>query len=175
TRWRCSCPTCAASSSPKARHGCCTRSGGPATSFVPRLLDAIARASRRASASFDRLPIRVRLAAASALLTFVILCAFALTVGWITVHRGRADFNRQVTDTANALPSRLDIRVSSLSPYEGVAVEPPLSDFAPRTDHAVIKIYTLDGTAVEQTPGSAPALGTPEARAQTVNGSPVLS
>src|SRR5437660_1160330 len=50
TRSRSSSPTCAASSSPKASRGCCTRSGGRATSFVPRLLGAVARAARRASA-----------------------------------------------------------------------------------------------------------------------------
>jgi hypothetical protein len=37
------------------------------------------------SAAFDRLPIRTRLAGVSALLTFVILCAFALIVGSLTV------------------------------------------------------------------------------------------
>ncbi len=60
----------------------------------------------RLSASFDRLPIRVRLAGVSALLTFVILCAFAVAVGSLTVHRIRSDFNRQVLDTANAAALR---------------------------------------------------------------------
>ena len=41
----------------------------------------------RVSQSFDRLPIRARLAAVSALLTFVILCAFAVAIGSFTVHR----------------------------------------------------------------------------------------
>ena len=48
------------------------------------------------SATFDRLPIRTRLALASALLTFVILCGFALVVGSLTVHRIRSDFNSEV-------------------------------------------------------------------------------
>jgi len=38
------------------------------------------RAARRISASFERLPIRVRLAGVSALLTFVILCAFGYRI-----------------------------------------------------------------------------------------------
>jgi len=117
----------------------------------------------------------VRLAATSALLTFVILCAFALAVGWITVHRIRADFNRQVTDTANGLPSRLDIKLSASTVYEGVVVEPPLTDFVPPTDHAVIRIFTLGGSAVEQAPANAPSLGFPEPGTRTIHGYRVLS
>ena len=57
-------------------------------------------------ATFDRLPIRVRLAGVSALLTFVILCGFAVAVGSLTVHRIRSDFNRQVAETAVAAAHR---------------------------------------------------------------------
>jgi len=117
----------------------------------------------------------VRLAATSALLTFVILCGFALAVGWITVHRIRADFNRQVTETADELPSRLDIKVSSPSLSEGVMVQPPLTDFLPPNQHAAIRIFTLGGAALEQAPSNAPSLGLPEARPRTVNGYRVLS
>ena len=107
---RCSSPTCVASSRRRETRACCTRSGEPATSSVrERGLAALQRAVLRLSASFDRLPIRVRLAGVSALLTFVILCAFAVAVGSLTVHRIRADFNRQVLDTANQLPSQLRI------------------------------------------------------------------
>jgi HAMP domain-containing protein len=89
--------------------------GEPATSFAPRLaglslkparnlLGAPRRAVERLSASFDRLPIRVRLAGVSALLTFVILCGFAVAIGSLTVHRIRSDFNREVaTPPAAAL------------------------------------------------------------------------
>ncbi len=41
---------------------------------------------RTVSVAFDRLPIRTRLAVVSALLTFAILCGFALVVGSLTVH-----------------------------------------------------------------------------------------
>ena len=141
-----------------------------------RPLDAIARAARRISASFDRLPIRVRLAGVSALLTFVILCAFALAIGWITVHRVRADFNRQVIDAANRLPSRLDIKESSSSLFEGLEIQPPLADFVSPNEHAIIRVFTLGGTAIAQTPAAAaPPLGALETRPQTVNGYRVLS
>ena len=141
---------------------------------MPRLLDAIARASRRASASFDRLPIRVRLAATSALLTFVILCAFALAVGWITVHRVRADFNRQVVDTADQLRSQLHISIGATL-RQGVMIQPPLADFASPADHAVIRIFTLGGRVIAQEPARAPSLGEPRAFAQTVHGYRVVS
>ena len=71
------------------------------------------RAVERLNATFDRLPIRVRLAGVSALLTFVILCGFAVAVGSLTVRRIRSDFNREVADTARQLPSQLSIKVNA--------------------------------------------------------------
>jgi hypothetical protein len=56
----------------------------------------------------------VRLAGVSALLTFVILCAFALAVGSLTVERIRSDFNRQVLSTAEELPSQMAIGVAPI-------------------------------------------------------------
>jgi two-component system, OmpR family, sensor kinase len=116
----------------------------------------------------------VRLAGVSALLTFVILCGFAVAIGWITVHRIRADFNRQVADTANQLPSQLKIRVD---PYnrQRLTIEPPLADLASPANHAVIKILTLGGFVVAQEPKTAPSLGTPSVQPKTARGYRVLS
>jgi two-component system, OmpR family, sensor kinase len=125
--------------------------------------------SGRFSASFDRLPIRVRLAGVSALLTFVILCAFALAIGSLTVERIRADFNRQVLDTAEQLPSQLRISVNPLR------ISTPLEDFASKADHAEIRILTLGGTVIAREPGGAPALGAPQQQPHTVNGYRVLT
>jgi signal transduction histidine kinase len=116
----------------------------------------------------------VRLAGVSALLTFVILCGFAIAIGSLTVHRIRADFNRQVQDTAEQLPSQLDIRVNPLT-FQIVAIQPPLADFASQPDHAVIKILTLGGVVVAQEPKTAPALGPPQPQARTVHGYRVIS
>jgi two-component system, OmpR family, sensor kinase len=127
----------------------------------------------RLSSSFDRLPIRVRLAGVSALLTFVILCVFAIAIGSLTVHRIRADFNREVQDTAEQLPSQLNIRVNAA--FQIVAIQPPLSDFASRPDHAAIKIFTLGGASVAEEPKNVPSLGPPESGAITVHGYRVLS
>jgi two-component system, OmpR family, sensor kinase len=140
-----------------------------ATSFAPRLSAAVRQASARLSASFDRLPIRTRLAGVSALLTFVILCAFAVAIGSLTVHRIRADFNRQVQTTAIQLPSVLRI---NWVPFK---VEPDLGDFASTANHAVIKILTLDGRVVAQSPSKAPPLGEPLSEERTVNGYRVIS
>src|SRR6204780_2486174 len=143
TRSRCSSRTCAASPRPTASRACCTRSGEPATSSELRdsrpLGIAWGAGSSRLSASFDRLPIRVRLAGVSALLTFVILCAFAVAIGSLTVHRIRNDFNQQVQADATQLPSELTI---SVSPF---GITPPLADFANSENHAVIKILSLAG------------------------------
>jgi two-component system OmpR family sensor kinase len=135
----------------------------------------VPRAFSRASASFDRLPIRVRLAGVSALLTFVILCAFAVAMGSFTVHRIRADFNRQVTDTANQLPTQLNIKVAPASARNAVTISPPLSAYAAPADHAVVRVFTLGGRIVAQEPANAPSLGTPSAAPKTVHGYRVVS
>jgi two-component system, OmpR family, sensor kinase len=143
---------------------------------VPRLLDATARAARRLSASFDRLPIRLRLAAVSALLTFVILCAFALAVGWITVHRIRNDFNRQVANKAEYLSSQLRL-TANLGRI--VQIEPPLVDFASPAEHVVIRIFAQVGdvtssTPLAQYPARAPSLGEPSLHTRTFRGYRVI-
>jgi len=153
---------------------CCTRSGEPATSYVPSVPPGVRRTSGRISASFDRLPIRARLAGVSALLTFVILCVFAVAIGSLTVHRIRNDFNRQVTDAADQLPSQLNIAVTPPD-FGHVQVQPPLSDFAAPADHAIIRILTLGGTVVAAEPAKAPSLGVPQAQATTVKGYRVVS
>jgi two-component system, OmpR family, sensor kinase len=104
----------------------------------------------------------------------VILCAFAVAIGSFTVHRIRADFNRQVADTAIQLASQLKIRV--IKPGSGrVAIEPPLAAFASPADHAVVRILTLGGSVLTQEPKTAPSLGNPEVQPRTVHGYRVLS
>jgi signal transduction histidine kinase len=135
----------------------------------------VGRAVARVSQGFDRLPIRVRLAGVSALLTFVILCAFAIAIGSFTVHRIRSDFNRDVQETAEQLPSQLNIKVEPAGFHRVDGIDPPLADFAAPADHAIIRIFTLGGTVVAQEPHAAPALGTPELAPKTVNGYRVVS
>jgi two-component system OmpR family sensor kinase len=123
----------------------------------------------RLSASLDRLPIRVRLAGVSALLTFVILCAFAVAIGSLTVHRIRADFNRQVSEYGEQLQhSQLRLRV------DPTAIEPPLADIV-SADHSIIKIFNAEGKLAAQAPANAPSLGVPQKQARTVRGYRVVS
>jgi len=119
------------------------------------------------SASFDRLPIRVRLAGVSALLTFVILCAFALAIGSLTVQRIRSDFNREVQSTAYQLPYQLRF---TIYPFQ---IKTPLSEFT--ENHAVVKILSLGGALVAQSPKNAPSFGTPAPTPATIHGYRVIS
>ncbi|HEY4918161.1 MAG TPA: HAMP domain-containing sensor histidine kinase [Solirubrobacteraceae bacterium] len=111
----------------------------------------------------------MRLAGVSALLTFVILCAFALAIGSLTVDRIRSDFNREVLETAEGLPSQLRISVDPLR------IASPLEDFASHSDHAEIRILSKGGNLLAQEPANAPSLGPAESRPVTVNGYRVLS
>ena len=111
----------------------------------------------------------MRLAGVSALLTFVILCGFAVAIGSLTVHKIRTDFNRQVAEAAKALPSEMTIT------FQPFRINPPLSDLALPSDHAVIKVLTPAGEVIDQQPSNAPSFGTPSAEAQTVNGYRVVS
>jgi two-component system, OmpR family, sensor kinase len=122
----------------------------------------------------------VRLAGVSALLTFIILCAFAVAIGSLTVHRLRSDFNRQVLDAANQLPSALSIKVASVGVgpsgyYRFVDIQPPLSDFATPTNHSVIRILTLGGSVVATEPANAPSLGPIVSGPITINNYRVVS
>ncbi|HEY5044535.1 MAG TPA: HAMP domain-containing sensor histidine kinase [Solirubrobacteraceae bacterium] len=138
-----------------------------------KLLGAPRRAVERLTATFDRLPIRVRLAGVSALLTFVILFAFAVAVGSLTVRRIRSDFNRQVADTAQQLPSHLSIKVNPVT-FQIVGIEPPLEDLVSSQHTETIRILTLGGTVIAAT-GKAPALGGASLQPRIVNGYRVLS
>jgi len=134
---------------------------------------SIRRIAERLTATFDRLPIRVRLAGVSALLTFVILCGFAVAVGSLTVRRIRSDFNQQVADTASQLPSQLSIKVNP-NTFQIVGIEPPLADLAGPAHSAVIRILTLGGAVIAET-YKAPSLGPASLQPKNVDGYRVLS
>jgi signal transduction histidine kinase len=133
------------------------------------------RGLARTSAAFDRLPIRTRLASVSALLTFVILCAFAVAIGSFTVHRIRSDFNRQVGDTIGQLATQLNITVTQNGQRRAVTISPPLAAYAAPADHAILRIFTLGGTTIAKEPSSAVSLGSPSSQPKTVHGYRVIS
>ena len=107
----------------------------------------------RRPTAFDRLPIRLRLATVSALLTFVILLAFAVAIGSLTVHRVRSDFNREVAESAKAIPH--EITRVTIDPF---GVSPSLQVLTPAGDQAVIRIYDEAGDLLRSYPEHGPDL-----------------
>jgi two-component system OmpR family sensor kinase len=108
------------------------------------------------SVAFDGLPIRTRLAAVSALLTFTILCGFALVVGSLTVHRIRSNFNREVAVAGDNLAALLRVQVtgSYIEGFKLTVVSPPnLSSYA-RSEDAVVRILNDAGETLYSTPGA---------------------
>ena len=113
------------------------------------------------SAAFDRLPIRTRLAGVSALLTFTILCAFAVVVGSLTVHRIRANFDREVAVAGDNLAGLLQVEVtgSYIEGFKLKIVNPPdLNKFAGSED-AAVRILSDAGNVLASTRGAPSALG----------------
>jgi two-component system, OmpR family, sensor kinase len=100
--------------------------------------------------------IRWRLAGTSALLTFVILCAFAVAVGTLTERKIRSDFNHQISAFASTLQNQLG-RIQ-ITPGHTIA-RPSLTGI-PTPEHSVIRIVTADGLPLASTP-HAPDLGQP--------------
>jgi signal transduction histidine kinase len=109
----------------------------------------------------------VRLAGVSALLTFVILCAFAVAIGSLTVHRIRSDFNRQVSESARELPNQLRIAIDPLR------IQTPLTDFT--SNGAVVKVMSLGENLIAEQPSTAPHFGPPTKSAKVVHGYRVIS
>jgi two-component system, OmpR family, sensor kinase len=128
---------------------------------LPRVARAWAtRQLTRISGVFDRLPIRWRLAGVSALLTFTILCAFALVVGSLTVHRIRANFDREVAVSGDNLAGLLHPEVTGTY-IEGFKLRlssPTDLNRLAESNDAVIRIMSESGKLLEST-SHAPELG----------------
>ncbi|HEX3692084.1 MAG TPA: HAMP domain-containing sensor histidine kinase [Solirubrobacteraceae bacterium] len=128
---------------------------------LPRVMRGwFARRLDRVSVAFDRLPIRTRLAAVSALLTFTILCAFALVVGSLSVHRIRANFNREVAVAGDNVAELLGPKVTG-NYIEGFKLEilnPSELNRVSEDGDAVVRIMTESGTLLDAT-NRAPNLG----------------
>jgi two-component system OmpR family sensor kinase len=112
-------------------------------------------------------------------LTFVILCAFALVVGGLTVRRIRTDFqanfDRQVEQTAQQLSTELNVYINPTT-FRIAGIKPPLDELPGLPAHSVIKIYTLGGELIAQTPThGAPSLGPLHEGAGSYHGYRVVS
>jgi two-component system OmpR family sensor kinase len=124
-------------------------------------VSSIRSAARATFSAFRRAPIRWRLAVSSALLTLVILCAFATAIGVLTSGQIRDDFNRQVASAADDLEVRLRVEPD-------LDTRPTLNAYAGSTS-ASVQLVEVDGDVVKKTPDWAPALGPPERSAERKN------
>jgi signal transduction histidine kinase len=103
----------------------------------------------------------------------VILCAFAVAIGSLTVHRIRADFNRQVAQRAEQLHSQLRININPLTHV--ATPNPPLAAFASSNEDAVVRVFASGGAVIDQEPAKAPWFGQPQRAVQTIRGYRVVS
>ena len=105
----------------------------------------------------------------------MILLAFAVAIGSLTVNRLRTDFNREVGEAARAIPNELH---ATLHPFE---LNTRLQFLATPGDHAVIRLLSLSGAVVRQFPANAPNFPVPPPRltaassVQTVDGYRVVT
>ncbi|MBJ7329498.1 MAG: HAMP domain-containing histidine kinase [Solirubrobacteraceae bacterium] len=125
-------------------------------------VSSIRSAARATFSAPRRWPIRWRLAGGSALLTFVILCAFAVAVGTLTTQRIRNDFDRQVEDAADNLqaiaqPVIVFDQIRQEWVYKGIKVN--LNTYG-RAQNAVIRVLDGSGSQLGASVG-APDLGIP--------------
>lgn len=112
----------------------------------------------------SRLPIRWRLAATSAALTFLILAVFAIVIGLFTARQVREDFDDELSATVADLQNRVGVREFS----DGVhlAVRPDVIQAAAAGD-AELRIVTPSGRTLVRTRG-AKDMGSPVLSLQDV-------
>jgi two-component system OmpR family sensor kinase len=119
------------------------------------------------SSALRRIPIRWRLAGTSALLTLVILCAFAIAVGELTTRRIRSDFDNQAAAAVSYVRDRIHVRQDGNGIPSVYASAPP--EALAGTRDAVIRVLGPDGTVLLHTPLN-PNLGLPASDSATVAG-----
>jgi two-component system, OmpR family, sensor kinase len=135
---------------------------------VASLGSSIRSAARATFSAYRRVPVRWRLAGGSAVLTLVILCGFAVVVGWLTIDRIRADFDEQTRLAANDLADRLQYKID---PRTGrpACVGPDLGTYA-GAENAVIRVIRGNGQVLCEYPRHAPDLGIPTQQTENVVG-----
>jgi signal transduction histidine kinase len=97
----------------------------------------------------------MRLALVSALLTFVILCVFAIVIGSLTISRVREDFNHRVVSDAERLANGVTWKLSPQGHLDLV----PLDGLVKISETSAIRIFALSGSLVGEYPSQVPSLG----------------
>ncbi len=110
--------------------------------------------------SFQRWPIRWKLAIVSASLTFVILLIFGGIVGEVATTRIRSDFNRELEEAATRLVSRTRIVER---PFTEPTVYSPNLVAASLPNGATAKVINSEGAVLDEAPVHSPDLGPPSA------------
>src|SRR5829696_4916385 len=105
---------------------------------------------------FDMLPIRWRLAVTSAILTFAILLAFALVIGFFTARQMRTNFDQDIQHAADELQDGVQVQRVLGGDYH-IAGQPEIIRLASAGD-VVVRILSANGSKLTGTPG-APDLG----------------
>ncbi|HWM63010.1 MAG TPA: HAMP domain-containing sensor histidine kinase [Solirubrobacterales bacterium] len=111
-------------------------------------------------------PVRWRLAATSAGLTFVILLIFGAVIGGVATERIRSDFEREVDVAAQTLAAELRIVNTPTGSY--LIRGPGLDDFALPND-ATVRVFGASGALLTQNTGAAD-LGPPDPGQGRVSG-----
>ncbi len=104
-------------------------------------------AARGTFSAYRRLPIRWRLAGGSAVLTFVILAAFAAIVDVKTTTYVRGQFDNEVVTSANALRPKLKLTLDPSSRSVDCTTSSALGDYA-SADGAEIRIFDVSTGAL---------------------------
>ena len=108
--------------------------------------------------SFQRWPIRWKLAIVSASLTFVILLIFGAIVGEVATSRIRSDFNRDLEEAATRLVSRTRIVER---PFREPAVYSPNLEAVSLPTGATARVINAEGTVLDEAPKHHADLGPP--------------
>jgi signal transduction histidine kinase len=98
---------------------------------------------------FQRLPVRWRLTAVSASLTFAILLIFGAVVGQLATQRIRNDFNRDLENSATRLVARTRIVERPFSEPE--VFSPDLADVS-LPNGATARVVRIDGQVLDEAP-----------------------
>jgi two-component system, OmpR family, sensor kinase len=116
---------------------------------------------------FQRIPVRWRIAAICAALTFLILVCFALVLGNLVGNRIRSDHEDELKGAASALAAETHIRANPLG-GSPISITPDLLDTA-LADGAVIHVVDQDGHLLAWTDRSVD-LGDPSPGVREVGG-----
>jgi len=117
--------------------------------------------------SFQRWPIRWKLAIVSASLTFAILLIFGGIVGEVATSRIRSDFNRDLQEAATRLVSKTRIIER---PFAEPSVYSPNLAAVSLPNGATARVVRSDGTILDEAPKQGTDLGPPTSGIETAGG-----